>query len=132
MNTILFPSLLLLSATLGGIIGWQRHHMGKNAGFRTFSLVSFGSTLYTLISIHGFTEEPARVAAQILTGIGFIGAGIIMHKRDNTVDGLTTAASFWAMAAIGMAVGLGWIAQAVVATFIMFILLSFPDKQIFG
>ncbi|PLX28297.1 magnesium transporter MgtC [Candidatus Parcubacteria bacterium] len=122
---------LLLAGLLGGVLGWQREHIGKPAGPRTYALVCIGSALFTIMSIKGFGElEPARIAAQILTGIGFLGAGIIMHKEGGVVVGLTTAAGLWVIAAIGMAIGLGWFWQAVIATLIILAIMSVDDNII--
>lgn len=90
---------------LGGVLGWQRERRGKWAGVRTYALVSGGSALFTIISLTAFANDPARVASNIVTGIGFLGAGTILHK-ENRVEGLTTAAGLWMVAAVGMAVGL--------------------------
>jgi putative Mg2+ transporter-C (MgtC) family protein len=120
---------VLLSLILGGVIGWQRQHIGKAAGFRTFALVSVGSTLFTILSLQAFVGDTARVAAQIITGIGFIGAGTIIHKKDS-IEGLTTAAGLWAIAAIGMAIGASWYMEAIVSTFVLFLILIFPDKKL--
>ncbi|MEK7083835.1 MAG: MgtC/SapB family protein, partial [Patescibacteria group bacterium] len=107
-----FFGVLLLALLLGALIGWQREHIGKAAGLRTYALVSFGSALFTILSMQAIGDaDPGRVAAQILTGIGFIGAGVIIHKHDN-VEGLTTAAGLWATSAVGMAVGAGWYIHA--------------------
>lgn len=128
---LLFVLNLLLSIVLGGLIGWQRHHMGKSAGFRTFTLVTVGCMLFTYLSVQAFPADAARIAAQVLTGIGFIGAGIIFHKKDG-VEGLTTAAAFWTSAAVGMAIGLGYPIHAAIVTACIFFILSFPDKKILG
>lgn len=121
---------LILSLVLGGLVGWQRAHIGKAAGPRTYSLVCMGSMLFTLLSLYGFGEgDPARVAAQILTGIGFIGAGTILHRKD-TVEGLTTAAGLWAMAAIGMAIGVEWFLEAIIATILMFFVLLINEHKL--
>ena len=108
---------LLLAAFFGALIGVEREYRAKEAGLRTHFLVCAGSALFTIVSIHGFggvgefRHDAARVAAQIVTGIGFIGAGtIVIHKR--FVIGLTTAAGLWATAAIGMATGCGMYALA--------------------
>ncbi len=128
MEYIFFLVQLVLSSVLGSILGWQRHKIGKSAGARTFAMVAFGSTLFTLLSL-SMTLDPSRIAAQILTGIGFIGAGTIIHKKDN-IEGLTTAAGLWATAAIGMAVGFGWYIQAIIAMILMFAILSLkPDMK---
>jgi len=130
MNYYLFFLFqVIFSTLLGGAIGWQRLSAGKEAGMRTYALVALGSTLFTILSVQGFeTAEPARVAAHILTGIGFIGAGTILHKRDS-VEGLTTAAGLWAAAAVGMAVGLGWFYQAAIVGILIFLVLMIKDKE---
>lgn len=130
MDYIYFLGGLILAIMLGGILGWQRQRIGKTAGFRTYSLVTFGSALFTMISMHAFgSADQARVAAQIITGIGFLGAGMIIHKDGGVVEGLTTAAGLWASAAIGMAVGVGWYLEAVIATLLMFLLLFINKKK---
>ena len=102
----LFPFLgqMLLAIILGGLVGWQREHVGRAAGLRTYALVCMGSTLFTLLSSQAFFGgDPSRVASQIVVGIGFLGAGTILHKHGG-IEFLTTAAGLWAMAAIGMAI----------------------------
>lgn len=108
---------LAAAAVLGGIIGLDREYRAKEAGLRTHFLVALGSALFMIVSMYGFGEgatgDPGRVAAQVVTGIGFIGAGSIMiHKQ--FVRGLTTAAGLWATAGIGLAVGGGmyWVGVA--------------------
>ena len=104
---------LLLATVLTGLIGFEREATGKAAGLRTHAMVGFGAALFTLVSIAGFDEgDPGRVAAQIVTGIGFLGAGAIWRSQDN-VRGLTTAAGLWAAAAIGMGIGAGLLALGV-------------------
>ena len=98
---------LVLAAALGGVIGLEREHSGKPAGFRTNMLICLGAALITEVSFSvAFTAsgDPGRIAAQIVSGIGFLGAGCILHAR-GAVFGLTTAATLWVVAAIGMAVG---------------------------
>ena len=112
---------LLGAAVLGAVIGFEREIHEHPAGMRTHLLVSLGSAAFTVLSIYGFPSEQgtatdtSRVAAQIVTGIGFLGAGAII-KYGTSVRGLTTAASLWATAAVGMAAGAGWWAVAVVTT----------------
>ncbi|MBE7084835.1 MAG: MgtC/SapB family protein [Clostridiales bacterium] len=97
---------LLLSVVLGGFIGFERKLRYKEAGIRTHTIVSFGAALMMIVSKYAFGDEAdtARVAAQIVAGVGFLGAGIIVYKR-NEVHGLTTAAGVWATAGVGMACG---------------------------
>ncbi|HLH22096.1 MAG TPA: MgtC/SapB family protein [Chloroflexota bacterium] len=102
---------IALAGVLASIIGWQRHHVGRPAGVRTHALVAMAAAMFTLAGIYGFggptgTRDPTRVAAQIVSGIGFIGAGTIF-RSENTVYGLTTAATLWFAAAQGVLVGAG-------------------------
>lgn len=112
---------LLMAMALGGVIGWQRESADKPAGFRTHILVCVGAALFTLISAVGFFgsgADPARVASNIVVGIGFLGAGTIF-RTGGTVQGLTTAASLWTVAAIGTAAGIGYYLGAAMATAIV-------------
>jgi putative Mg2+ transporter-C (MgtC) family protein len=111
---------LLAAAVCGVLIGFERKTRMKEAGLRTHAIVSLGSALFTIISIYGFTSshDSARVAAQIVTGIGFLGAGMIIFRR-NTLHGLTTAAGIWATAGIGMAMGCGLYEVGIFATVII-------------
>ena len=105
-----------LSLALGSAIGLEREVSDKSAGLRTNVLISVGATLFTLVSLKlASISDPARVAAQIVTGIGFIGAGSIMRDGDR-VTGLTTAATIWTVAAIGMSVGFGYYILACMTT----------------
>ena len=114
---------ILVAFFLGIIIGIERGITQKTVGFRTLSLVCVGSCGFTLISIYGFKEvDTARIAAQIVTGIGFLGAGAILHKGYIT-KGLTTAAALWVTAAVGMACGTGMIILASIITLMALILL---------
>ncbi len=109
---------LVLAVVLGGIIGLEREVLEKPAGFRTHILVSLGAASFTLISLYGFFgsgADPARVAANIVVGIGFIGAGTIW-RHGTGVGGLTTAASLWTVAAIGTAAGSGFYLVALLCT----------------
>ena len=124
-----------LALLLSAIIGLEREMRQKNAGLRTYTLVGIGAALFMLISKYGFTDvlqpgrvilDPSRVAAQIVTGIGFLGAGIIFVRRDS-VRGLTTAAAVWVTAAVGAAAGAGLPVLAVVSTGIYLVVaLAFP------
>jgi putative Mg2+ transporter-C (MgtC) family protein len=120
---------LLLAAVLGGIIGYQRERTGKPAGLRTHMLICIGSTLFTLVSIYAFSGsvDPSRVAAGIVTGIGFIGAGaIIFRTSDGYIAGLTTAATIWVVAGIGVAVGSGLYIASIITMVIVMIVLFIP------
>ncbi|MBR5736649.1 MAG: MgtC/SapB family protein [Bacteroidales bacterium] len=124
---------VLLGGLLGGIIGLEREKRAKEAGFRTHFLVALGSTLLSVISAYGYDKvadlipiaryDPSRMAAQIVSGIGFIGAGLIIFQK-NVIHGLTTAAGLWVTAAIGIACGVGHYELAVVTTVMVLIALE--------
>jgi putative Mg2+ transporter-C (MgtC) family protein len=96
---------VLIALVVGGVLGMEREYRHKAAGMRTLALICLGSTLYTMLSVElGYPSSPDRVASNILTGVGFIGAGVIF-KGDYTIDGITTAATIWIAAALGIAVG---------------------------
>jgi putative Mg2+ transporter-C (MgtC) family protein len=110
---------LLASLVLGAIIGLERERQERAAGLRTVTMVSLGSCLFTIVGAYGFSQtDPSRVAAQIVTGIGFLGAGTIFLRKD-LVRGLTTAATIWATAAIGMAAGTARYFEAVFTTLLI-------------
>jgi putative Mg2+ transporter-C (MgtC) family protein len=122
---------LVVAAVLGGLVGLERERLEWAAGMRTHALVSLGSALFMVVSIFGFSDilneqhvilDPSRVAAQVASGIGFIGAGTIILRRE-VVKGLTTAASIWAVAAVGLAVGGGMFLAAGAATVLALALL---------
>jgi putative Mg2+ transporter-C (MgtC) family protein len=119
---------LVLAAALGAIIGYQRERAGKPAGLRTHMLISIGSALFTVASAFGFTGavDPTRIAAGIVTGIGFLGAGAILHREGGIVAGLTTAATIWVSAAIGLAAGAGLYLISAVTTGLVLIVLFLP------
>ncbi|OGN00186.1 MAG: hypothetical protein A2817_03485 [Candidatus Yanofskybacteria bacterium RIFCSPHIGHO2_01_FULL_39_8b] len=123
---------LVVAALLGGIVGFERERSGKVAGLRTHALVSLGAALLSLISIRIFESYPSvngqygfdyHLIANIIVGIGFIGAGTIL-KRENRIEGTTTAASLWVVAAIGIAAGLGLYSEAIITTFIVYVILA--------
>jgi putative Mg2+ transporter-C (MgtC) family protein len=124
---------LCLAFLIGALIGTERKIMHKPAGVRTHALVGLGAALFTIVSIYGFIEfagppyyrsnmDPARVAAQIVVGVSFIGGGLIF-REENKVKGLTTAASIWLTAALGTAIGVGMYLAVIVATVLGFIAL---------
>ena len=121
---------LAAGLVLGAIIGFEREMHRQPAGFRTHSLVALGAALFTIVSAYAFTGpnvDPTRIAAQIVSGIGFIGAGTILQHRGN-VRGLTTAASLWAVAAIGTAAGAGLLAMAIIGTLLILVVLAVLDR----
>src|SRR5437773_5348346 len=137
---ISFPEILLrlaVSLVLGAVIGFEREQKEHAAGLRTLALVSLGCAVFTIISAYGFLElltiphttiDPTRIASYIVAGIGFLGGGIIFLSRQNEkVKGLTTAATIWVIAAVGIACGIGMIYAALVTTIMMlFILFLLP------
>ena len=118
---------LLVAMAIGFLLGIEREHRDKSAGLRTLTLICMGSCLFMIVSlaIHGGT--PDRLASNIVTGIGFIGAGVIF-KSERGVNGITTAATIWATAAIGMAVGNGMFLESVVAGLMVLLVLEFFIK----
>lgn len=118
---------LLISMLLGAAIGLERQLNNHKAGLRTFTLISMGSTLAMLISTNLYSGDPGRIAAQVISGIGFLGAGIILHYEDK-VYGLTTAACVWITAVIGLAVGASMYMEAMGVTCLTIILLILFER----
>lgn len=120
---------LLISAFLSGLIGLEREFKDKPAGLRTNILVGLGSTLVMLTSLY-FSADSARIAAGVITGIGFLGAGLIIQGRGE-VHGITTAATIWVVSAIGLAIGAGYYSAALVTTVIaLFVLYFFGSDKL--
>ncbi len=126
---------IVVAALLGGAIGLEREYRSKEAGFRTHFLVGLGSGLLMVLSMHGFDDflgiqgiqrDPSRMAAQVISGMGFIGAGCIIFQK-NAVKGLTTAAGLWVTSAIGMTAGAGMYSLALVATALVLMCLEGSD-----
>ncbi|MDD2282097.1 MAG: MgtC/SapB family protein [Eubacteriales bacterium] len=116
---------LVLAVIFGSVIGLERELHNHPAGFRTHILVCTGSALFTLVSVNSFgNADPSRVAAQIVSGIGFLGAGTIL-REGATIRGLTTAASLWSVAGVGMAIGTGYYLGAILTTVLMVVVLFF-------
>ena len=140
--TLDWPEVLLrlvLAGVFGGVLGLERELREREAGLRTHLLVSLGSALFTIVSAYGFREflnsgesvvraDPTRIAAQIVTGIGFLGAGAII-RQGLSIRGLTTAATLWVVAAIGMAVGAGYYSAAAITTAVALVAL-WPLRQL--
>ena len=127
---------MLLSLVLGGMIGLERHHKGQFAGMRTFSLICMGATMAMLVSIYIPQEymglkngDPGRIAAQVVSGVGFLGAGAIIQMK-GSVKGLTTAAGIWMTASIGLAIGAGMYIISTVATLLIIFVLSYADRYV--
>lgn len=124
---------LLLAAILGGAVGLERERLEWVAGLRTHMLVCLGAALVMIVSAFGFADilktpnvvlDPSRVAAQVVSGIGFLGAGTILFLRQEVIRGLTTAASLWTVAAVGLAVGGGLYMAALATTVIIVVILA--------
>jgi len=134
---------IVISVVAGGLVGLEREWSNRAAGFRTHILVCVGATAIMLLSIYGFTAfanevnvrmDPARLAAQVISGIGFLGAGAIM-RNGFTISGLTTAASLWVVAAIGLCVGAGFYFVSLLTTFVVLFslfLLNRWEKKFFN
>ena len=136
-NDVEMTVRIILAFALGALLGWERERAGRPAGLRTFMMVTAGSAAFTLVSIYGFlgqgtVRDPARVAAQIVTGIGFLGAGTIW-RTSSTVGGLTTAATIWFAAAVGMMAGAGLYLVATTTAIFGFICLQWlraPGRRV--
>lgn len=133
---------IILAVILGGVVGYERERHNRPAGFRTHILVCVGSTLIMMVSAYGFSgqigagfeADPGRIAAGVVTGIGFLGAGTIIQQR-GSIRGLTTAASIWVVSGIGLAVGVGFYLGAVLTTVLVLtslLLLGQIERKIFS
>lgn len=117
---------VIIACLLGGIIGWERERHGISAGIRTYSAIALGSCVFGVLSLMG--SDPSRIAAQVVTGIGFLGGGLIF-REGNYITGLTTAATLWATAAVGLAVSFGFYLVSILTTLIIFLLLYMPKLR---
>lgn len=128
---LFMSSKLILALVLGAIVGFERERDGKDAGIRTYASISIGACIFMLIASHLTTDNSAiaRVMTGVITGIGFIGAGIIFKDAENRPKGLTTASSMWCSASIGIAVGLNMFIIAIVGTILLFFLLALPHYK---
>lgn len=120
---------LVIATVLGAGIGLQRELAGKPAGMRTHILICLGCALFTIVSTEGFSglgNDPSRIAAGVVTGIGFLGAGAIIRGEEEIIAGLTTAASIWVVAAVGLAVGAGLYFISAVASALAAVVLALP------
>lgn len=121
---LMYVMRVVIAALLGALVGWERErYNGTEAGIRTHIAVCIGACTFALISAHIPGADPSRVASQIVVGMGFIGAGVILHEKGN-VYGLTTAAGLWAMAAVGTAVGFGMYILGTLTALIVFATLA--------
>lgn len=122
----------VVAAFLGGFVGWERERHGREAGIRTYAAVSLGACIFGLVSTHlSETGDKARIAAQVVSGVGFLGAGVIL-REGGQVTGLTTAATLWATAAVGLAIAFQMYALGILTAIIIYVLLAlhhFPGWQ---
>ena len=115
---------LILAAVLGGLVGMEREHKRKEAGLRTYAMISLGSALFAIVAFANTDSgDPIRVVQAVAPGIGFIGAGVIIYRQFR-VEGLTTAAGLWVTAGIGLAVGVGLYWTAIFVSFLMILILE--------
>jgi len=113
---------LVLAVIIGGIVGWEREKIHRPAGLRTHMLVTLSAAMITITALDSFGVQSARVVAGIVTGIGFLGAGTIFREKDH-VRGLTTAASLWTVAGIGIALGTGFYQAVIVSSILLLVIL---------
>lgn len=117
---------VIIACLLGGMIGWERERHGISAGIRTYSAISLGSCVFGILSLIG--PDPTRIAAQVVTGIGFLGGGLIF-REGNYVTGLTTAATLWATAAVGLSISFGFYLVGCLTALFIFLLLYLPKLR---
>jgi putative Mg2+ transporter-C (MgtC) family protein len=115
---------VIVASLLGGMIGWERERHGVSAGIRTYSAIALGSCVFGVLSYLG--TDPTRIAAQVVTGIGFLGGGLIFREGSH-VAGLTTAATLWATSAVGLAISFGFYLVGSLTALIIFLLLYLPN-----
>ena len=121
---LLLAVRLVVAVILGGLVGYERERLGKKAGIRVYGAVCLGACSFALIGLHATNiDDNSRIIANIVTGVGFLGAGVIMHGGDR-VSGLTTAATLWAMASVGVAVAYDHFTIAAVTTSMIYFLLA--------
>ncbi len=116
---------VVISFLLGALIGWERERHGISAGIRTYGSISLGACVFGVLSISIIGADPSRIAAQVVTGIGFLGGGVIFRQGDY-VSGLTTAATLWATSAVGLTVAFGMYLVAILTAVLIYLLLYLP------
>ncbi len=117
---------VVMAFLLGGLIGWERERHGISAGIRTYGAICLGACVFGLVSLSIAGADPSRIAAQVVTGVGFMGGGLIFRQGDQHVSGLTTAATLWATAAVGLAVALGMYMISFLTALLIYVLLFLP------
>ncbi len=116
---------ILIAFLLGAFVGWERERHGVSAGIRTYGAICLGACAFGVVSLSILGADPSRVAAQVATGVGFLGGGVIF-RQDKYINGLTTAATLWATAGIGLAVAYGMYAVGILTSALIFLLLYLP------
>ena len=116
---------IFVAFLLGALIGWERDRHGVSAGIRTYGAICLGACAFTVVSLSIVGADPSRVAAQVATGIGFLGGGVIF-RQDKYINGLTTAATLWATAGVGLTVACGMYLISIITSALLFILLYLP------
>lgn len=122
---------LIISFAIGGVIGWERERTGHEAGIRTFGLISLGSCAFGLVSIYIGSSDHGRIAAQVVSGIGFICTGVIF-RENGSIKGLTTAATLWCTAAVGLAVALDMYVISLLSAVIILVFLSLRHTRLWS
>lgn len=117
---LLYAGRTLLAAFLGALVGLERARLGCDVGARTFSTITFGTCVFSLTSLHASGSDPTRISAQVVIGLGLMGAGIIVMHRHRRISGLATAATLWACAGVGMASAYGMYLLAILTTLLVF------------
>lgn len=132
-DNVMYIVRILVAMACGSIIGYERESRNKQAGLKTHALVALGACTAMIVSKYGFSDTPnydaARIAAQVISGIGFLGAGVIFIKADVAIEGLTTAAGLWATSAIAMAIGAGMYAVGVITSIVVVTFQNFVHKK---
>lgn len=116
---------IIVAFFLGGLIGWERERHGVSAGIRTYGAICLGACAFGVVSLSIVGADPSRVAAQVATGVGFLGGGVIF-RQDKYINGLTTAATLWATAGVGLAVACGMYTVSILTSSLIFLLLYLP------
>ncbi len=116
---------IIIAFLLGAIIGWERERHGVSAGIRTYGAICLGACAYGVVSLSIAGADPSRVAAQVATGVGFLGGGVIF-RQEKYINGLTTAATLWATAGVGLAVACGMYTVSILTSSLIFLLLYLP------
>ena len=130
-DELYFVVKLLMALIMGAAIGWEREKAGKEAGIRTFGLISMGACAFALVSMSLMSGDPSRIASNVVVGIGFMGGGVIFHQNSRS-HGLTTAASLWVSASVGLSTAFGLHVMALALCVITLIFLHLPSSKLWS